>query len=46
LAKLRRRGLRAAKLLRDYDLVIAHNFPANAMLGAAPIRARKVWQCN
>lgn len=45
-AKLRRRGLRAAKVLRDYDLVVAHNFPANAMLGAAPIRARKVWQCN
>jgi len=46
LAKLRRRGLRAARALRDYDLVIAHNFPSSAMLGAAPIRARKVWQCN
>ncbi|WP_257308650.1 glycosyltransferase family 4 protein [Geothrix fuzhouensis] len=46
LAKLRRRGLRAAKALEGYDLVIAHNFPASAMLGAAPIRARKIWQCN
>ena len=46
LAKLRRRGARAAKALSGYDLVIAHNFPSSAMLGAAPIRARKVWQCN
>ncbi|HEY3269630.1 MAG TPA: glycosyltransferase family 4 protein [Geothrix sp.] len=46
LAKLRRRGMRAAKALKGYDLVIAHNFPASAMLGAAPIHARKVWQCN
>jgi glycosyltransferase involved in cell wall biosynthesis len=46
LAKLRRRGLRAAEALKDYDLVIAHNFPSSAMLGAAPIRGRKIWQCN
>jgi len=46
LAKLRRRGMRAANALKGYDLVIAHNFPASAMLGAAPIHARKVWQCN
>jgi glycosyltransferase involved in cell wall biosynthesis len=46
LAKLRRRGLRAAEALKPYDLVIAHNFPASAMLGAAPIQSRKIWQCN
>ncbi len=46
LAKLRRRGRRAAEVLKDYDLVIAHNFPANAMLGAARIKGRKIWQCN
>ena len=46
LAKLRRRGMRAAKVLKAYDLVIAHNFPASAMLGAAQIQARKIWQCN
>ena len=46
LAKLRRRGRRAAGVLKDYDLVIAHNFPASAMLGAARIKARKIWQCN
>ena len=46
LAKLRRRGVRASRSLQDYDTVIAHNFPASAMLGAAPIRARKIWQCN
>lgn len=46
LSKLKRRGSRAAKVLEPYDIVIAHNFPASAMLGAAPIRARKIWQCN
>ncbi|WP_243301688.1 glycosyltransferase family 4 protein [Geothrix oryzisoli] len=46
LAKLGRRGMRAARVLEAYDLVIAHNFPASAMLGAAPIKARKIWQCN
>jgi glycosyltransferase involved in cell wall biosynthesis len=46
MAKLRRRGLRAAEALKPYDLVIAHNFPSSAMLGAAAIRARKIWQCN
>lgn len=46
LAKLRRRGLRVAKVLKAFDLVIAHNFPSSAMLGAAPIHARKIWQCN
>ncbi len=45
-AKLRVRGLRAEKVLRDYDLVVAHNFPAHAMLGAASIKGKKIWQCN
>jgi glycosyltransferase involved in cell wall biosynthesis len=46
MAKLQQRGKRAAEILRDYDLVVAHNFPASALLGAAPMRGRKVWQCN
>ena len=46
MAKLRCRGPRAARLLRQYDLVIAHNFPASAMLGHMAIPARKIWQCN
>jgi glycosyltransferase involved in cell wall biosynthesis len=46
LDKLHQRGARAARALKDFDLVIAHNFPSSAMLGAAPIRARKLWQCN
>lgn len=46
LAKLRRRGRRASRALQPYDLVIAHNFPASAMLGAADLRGRKIWQCN
>jgi len=46
MAKLRARGSRATDILRDYDLVVAHNFPASALLGAAQIKGRKVWQCN
>jgi glycosyltransferase involved in cell wall biosynthesis len=44
--KLRVRGKRVAEVLRDYDLVVAHNFPASTLLGAASIKGRKVWQCN
>ncbi|HLP30693.1 MAG TPA: glycosyltransferase family 4 protein [Geothrix sp.] len=46
IGKLQARGRRAADILGDYDVVVAHNFPASTMLGAAPIRARKIWQCN
>jgi glycosyltransferase involved in cell wall biosynthesis len=46
MAKLRVRGIRAAEVLQDYDLVVAHNFPASTLLGAASIKGRKVWQCN
>ena len=46
MAKLRVRGRRAAEVLRDYDLVVAHNFPASTLLGMASIPGRKVWQCN
>ncbi len=46
LGKLHQRGTRAARALKGYDLVIAHNFPSSAMLGAAPIEAHKIWQCN
>lgn len=44
--KLRARGKRAEQVLKDYDVVLAHNFPTSAMLGAASIKGRKVWQCN
>jgi len=46
MGKLRRRGQRAEKILADYDLVLAHNYPASALLGAAQIKGRKIWQCN
>ncbi len=46
MGKLTQRGKRAAAALADYDTVLAHNWPTNAMLGAAAIRARKIWQCN
>jgi glycosyltransferase involved in cell wall biosynthesis len=46
LAKVRRRGARAIRLLGDVDTVLAFNFPCSAMLGAADLPVRKVWQCN
>lgn len=36
----------AAAVLSDCDLVIAHNFPCCALLGAAAIRGKRVWYCN
>ncbi|MGH7703494.1 MAG: hypothetical protein ACREMO_10395, partial [Gemmatimonadales bacterium] len=45
-AKLRRRGQRAAAQMRDYDVILAYNYPCSAMLGMAGIRGRKIWQCN
>jgi len=46
LTKMQRRGRRASHYLRDCDLVVAHNHPCSAMLGASTIRARKVWYCE
>jgi glycosyltransferase involved in cell wall biosynthesis len=46
MAKLRGQGRRAARVLADYDVVVAHGFPANALLGEAEIGARKVWHCS
>jgi glycosyltransferase involved in cell wall biosynthesis len=46
LAKVRRRGARAIRLLDGVDAVLASNFPCSTMLGSAPPPARKVWQCN
>ncbi len=36
----------AERELRAWDIVVAHNFPANAMLGRANIDAVKVWYCH
>lgn len=46
IAKLRARGRRAQVRLRDAEVVLAYNYPCNAMLGRADTTARKVWQCN
>lgn len=46
MAKLRTRGHRATGIMGDFEIVVAHNHPCNAMLGASDIRGRKVWQCN
>lgn len=46
LAKVRRRGARAIRLLEGVDTVLAFNFPCSAMLGASTLPVRKVWQCN
>lgn len=32
--------------LAEADVVVAHNFPANAILGRARIPGRKVWYCH
>ena len=46
LAKMRRRGARAIRLMEGVDTVLAFNFPCSAMLGASTLQVRKVWQCN
>jgi glycosyltransferase involved in cell wall biosynthesis len=46
LGKMQRRGARAVSLLGGLDVVLAHNFPCGAMLGASGLPAHKVWQCN
>ena len=46
MGKLRVRGQRAEALFQDCEVVVAHNHPCNAMLGASTFRGRKVWQCN
>ncbi len=46
MGKLRVRGRRASALFRDCDVVLAHNHPCNAMLGASGLAGRSVWQCN
>jgi len=46
LEKLMARGRRASEAFTDLDVVVAHNFPCSAMLGAFPMNARRVWQCN
>jgi glycosyltransferase involved in cell wall biosynthesis len=46
LRKLQRRGRRASRYLKDCDVVVAHNHPCSAMLGASNIRARKAWYCE
>lgn len=46
LTKMGRRGARAVRLLGGVDTVLALNFPCSAMLGAAALPVRKVWQCN
>jgi glycosyltransferase involved in cell wall biosynthesis len=46
--KLRMRARRAARVLQDggVDVVIAHNYPCNAMLGAMDLDAVRLWQAN
>lgn len=44
--RLERNIPEAAAVLSDCDLVIAHNFPCCALLGAAAIRGKRVWYCN
>ena len=45
-ARLRLRARRARKLLARSRVVIAHNHPCNAMLGAMRLDAIRLWQVN
>jgi glycosyltransferase involved in cell wall biosynthesis len=45
-ARIERSVPLAEALLRDRDLVIAHNFPSCAVLGSAKLTATRVWYCN
>jgi glycosyltransferase involved in cell wall biosynthesis len=45
-SQLVRRGRRAGPALQEADLIIAHNFPCNLMLGSQNISAQRTWQCN
>jgi len=46
LKRLERAAARAEGCLRDCTTVLASNFPANVMLGASSIGARRVWYCT
>jgi glycosyltransferase involved in cell wall biosynthesis len=45
-ARRRHRYRRVTRPLRGFDVVLAHNYPCNSLLGASDIPRRKVWQCN
>jgi glycosyltransferase involved in cell wall biosynthesis len=42
----RREAAWASDQYRNADIVLAHNFPANAMLGGAKFGGRKIWYCH
>ncbi len=46
LGKVKARGRRASQMFLGCKVVVAHNAPCNAMLGASSFQGRKVWQCN
>ena len=46
LGKVRARGARAQRELAAFDLVMAHNHPASAMLGHMELAAAKLWYCH
>jgi glycosyltransferase involved in cell wall biosynthesis len=45
-ARRRRRARRVTESLRGFDVVLAHNYPCNSLLGASGLACRRVWQCN
>ncbi|HJU83893.1 MAG TPA: glycosyltransferase family 4 protein [Holophagaceae bacterium] len=46
LGKVQARGARAQRSLQGFDLVVAHNHPASAMLGHMELGAAKLWYCH
>ncbi|HJW08690.1 MAG TPA: glycosyltransferase family 4 protein [Holophagaceae bacterium] len=46
LGKVRVRGARAERELRDFTHVLAHNHPASAMLGHMDLPGARLWYCH
>lgn len=45
-SRYRLQAARAERVLRDHDVIIAHNYPCNALLGAMSLDAVRLWQVN
>jgi glycosyltransferase involved in cell wall biosynthesis len=45
-SKIKVRARRTRPALEDADVIVAHNFPCNFMLGTQNLAGRRIWQCN
>lgn len=46
LGRRRARARRVTRHLAEFDLVVAHNHPCNALLGASGLPVPKIWRCH